>query len=218
MGPVADMLMMVDDAADVVKMVEKLEGRMGAGRQVTVAPGTFKPLERMYVPEDYDELLAEFMKDGAPATAQYFTQLVGKIVRRRNWTWLLTHPDLKPSDIHPSRRVPVLCCVRTVRAPSCGCDTVSVWFLISMRNYAKRTLRALVASGIRDVPLFCPPSDVLRACVRDAAGGAGAGGGAAEGGARVRAAGGQPLEVARDGGVATGGEGAGHAAVPTGPV
>jgi hypothetical protein len=105
MGPLTDMMLLVDDPLDVVKLAEKLEGRMGAGRPVAVGPGTFKTLERMYVPTDYDELLAEFMRDSAPATAAYFSSLVTKIVRRRNWTWILEHPELKDSDVHPTRRM-----------------------------------------------------------------------------------------------------------------
>ena len=105
MGPLADMLLLVNDPLDVVKMVEKLEGRMGSGRHVVVSPGTFKTLERMYVPEDYEELLVTFDKDSTPATSAAFVQLVNRIVRHRNWTWLLTHPQLEDKDVHPSRRV-----------------------------------------------------------------------------------------------------------------
>ena len=105
MGPLSDMLMLVNDPADVVKLIEKLEGRMGAGRPATVTPGMFKVLERMYVPADYEELMAEFMKDATPSTASCFTALVTKIVRRRNWTWLLTHPELQDKDVHPTRRM-----------------------------------------------------------------------------------------------------------------
>jgi hypothetical protein len=50
--PLADMMLAVNDWTDVVKMVEKMEGRMGAGRPSAtgVGPSSFKSLERFYVP------------------------------------------------------------------------------------------------------------------------------------------------------------------------
>lgn len=110
MLPLANMIIKITDPHDIIPMLEKLEGRMGAGRQVTVVPGTFKVLERMYVPADFDRLLAEFMKDSAPATVAFFTATVTKLVKERNWTWLLLHPELQDKDIHPSRRVSALPC------------------------------------------------------------------------------------------------------------
>ena len=132
MGPLTDMMLLVNDATDVVKLVEKLEGRMGAGRPVAIGPGTFKVLERMYVPDDYEEVLAEFMKDSTPATAATFSATVMRVVKRRNWTWLLKHPELKDSDVHTTRRMdpyPV-CCVS-----SCGSGVTCI--LLFMRRYAK---------------------------------------------------------------------------------
>ena len=105
MGPLTDMMLLVNDPTDVVKLVEKLEGRMGAGRPVAIGPGTFKVLERMYVPDDFEEVLAEFMKDSTPATAATFVATVMRVVKRRNWKWLLEHPELKDSDVHTTRRM-----------------------------------------------------------------------------------------------------------------
>jgi hypothetical protein len=106
MGPLADMLANVDDRQDVINMLEKLEEpKTGAGRPTHIHAGMFKCMERLYDATDYETLLAEFMKAGVGSTAQEFSKIVGKIVRRRNWTWLLEHPKLEDKDVHPTRSV-----------------------------------------------------------------------------------------------------------------
>ena len=105
MGPLAHMIIRLSDPKEIIPLLEKLEGRHGAGRQVTLTPGTFRSLERMYVPEDFERLLADFMKESSPSTAAYFVSVVHKLVKDRNWTWLLLHPQLTDKQIHTTRRV-----------------------------------------------------------------------------------------------------------------
>ena len=120
MSPLADMLLMVDDRQDVINMLERLETKTGAGRPTHIHPGMFKCMERLYDPADYETLLAEFMKEGVAATAAEFQKIVNRIVRRRNWTWLLMHPELTDADVHPSRRVTLPHPLLRIRTDCCN--------------------------------------------------------------------------------------------------
>jgi hypothetical protein len=98
MQPLAQWLVICGDEA--AKVVERMES---VARKVT--PYTFKPLEQVVVPADWQELARAMLDDGAKATAQRLRDQATAVLRRRWWTWILLHPKAPEDDIHPTRRV-----------------------------------------------------------------------------------------------------------------
>jgi hypothetical protein len=67
---------------------------------------TFKPLEQMRDPGDFNEVTS-LMEATARPTGQLFKTTVHKVLERRWWHWCLCHPQLGGDKIHESRRMPV---------------------------------------------------------------------------------------------------------------
>ena len=77
----------------------------------TVWRWTFRPLERLYDPEDYRALAYLLRDESRPANAASLKADVRRLARARNWCWVLLHPELDDTILHPTRRVsPVVTC------------------------------------------------------------------------------------------------------------
>jgi hypothetical protein len=70
---------------------------------------TFRPLEQLYDPDDYRQLAYLVRDETRAANAASLKADVRRLVRARTWRWLLLHPDLDDSNLHPSRRVSFFC-------------------------------------------------------------------------------------------------------------
>ena len=70
----------------------------------SIAPGTFRVLEGLYVPEDYVKVLDCMQLEQKPSVSK-FKDLVHTVMYERWLLWAITHPELPDSKIHPSRRV-----------------------------------------------------------------------------------------------------------------
>ena len=77
---------------------------MEANSRITLS--TFKPLEQMRDPSDFNEVTS-LMEATAKPTGQLFKTTVHKVLERRWWQWCLCHPQLAGDKIHESRRMPV---------------------------------------------------------------------------------------------------------------
>ena len=95
MYPLAEFIHQVRSRA--IRVVEEME------RQGKVAASTFKPLEQLRVPEDFDSLASTMLDDSVRATAARLKAVTDDIVRKRNWSWCLMHPELDEHVMHPSR-------------------------------------------------------------------------------------------------------------------
>ena len=80
---------------------------------VTLSPGTFRPMEAIYDPADYGTVLQRLQQGEHRITSTRIREVVQSVVFERWWLWTLCHPDLKDSDIHPSRRV-LQCCTAVI--------------------------------------------------------------------------------------------------------
>ena len=95
MYPVAEFVHQCRERA--VKVVQEME------RNGKVAAASFKPVERLRVPEDYDSLVTMMLDSTVRATASRLKQVTDELVRKRNWFWCLMHPELDEHIMHPSR-------------------------------------------------------------------------------------------------------------------
>ena len=82
----------------VVKVCERME------EKCKVTPTSFKIIEQFRDPDDCDQLLGEMLASPSPNVSNLKTLAKG-ILQRRNWIWVLTHPDLNEDYIHPDRSV-----------------------------------------------------------------------------------------------------------------
>ena len=96
MYALAEWAMQCGDA--VVKVCERME------EKCKVTPTSFKIIEQFRDPDDYDQLLGEMLASPSPNVSNLKTLAKG-ILQRRNWIWVLTHPDLDEDYIHPDRSV-----------------------------------------------------------------------------------------------------------------
>ena len=86
-------------ALDVIKAMERTGKR--------IVPGAFKVLEPFRVPEDYDTLMRRLKAEAEndKINPDKLKRFATEIIRKRWYTWLLTHPDLKDEHVHSSRRM-----------------------------------------------------------------------------------------------------------------
>ena len=99
--PVGKFVVACGDKA--LQMLESMEERD------RLVPLTFKTLENVTDHSDYKQLLAEMSPElGRPSAAKMKTIIMG-LLRRRWWNWLILHPEITDSMVHPSRSVSHLC-------------------------------------------------------------------------------------------------------------
>ena len=96
MYALAEWAMQCGDA--VVKVCERME------EKCKITPTSFKFIEQFRDPADFDQLLGEMLASPSPNVSNLKTLAKG-ILQRRNWIWVLTHPDLGEEYIHPDRSV-----------------------------------------------------------------------------------------------------------------
>ena len=82
-----------------VKLVEQME----ALERVTLF--TFRALEQISHPDDYNVVWRNMDPDNGRPTTARFRSIITEAVRNRNFTYILLHPGLAPSHVHPSRRM-----------------------------------------------------------------------------------------------------------------
>lgn len=87
-----------DDVVDAVRLMES--GPKGDKRLV---PYTWKCLESIFDPADFRELVTVMRDETLRQTASRLRTEAARIVRNRHWTWLIMHPGLTSSYIHPER-------------------------------------------------------------------------------------------------------------------
>ena len=90
---------------DVVDAVRQMERWPSGERDKRLTANTFRPLESLYDPADYRELTTLLRDDTVRQSASRLRAEVTRIVANRHWKWLLLHPGLKDSQIHPERRM-----------------------------------------------------------------------------------------------------------------
>ena len=83
---------------DVVKLCEVME------QKSKLAPTSFKILEQFRDPADYNKLLGAMLGSTSP-NVSHLKSLAKGILQRRNWIWVLMHPELDTDHIHPDRSV-----------------------------------------------------------------------------------------------------------------
>ena len=66
---------------------------------------TFKPLEPLLHPDDWQRVVGMMGMCGTKPTAMKLRECASIVVKERWWSWVLLHPDLGPEDIHRSRSV-----------------------------------------------------------------------------------------------------------------
>ena len=74
------------------------------GQMSKLAPTSFKILEQFRDPADYNELMSVLLGSGSP-NVSHLKPVAKNILQRRNWIWVLTHPELGEDHIHPDRSV-----------------------------------------------------------------------------------------------------------------
>ena len=89
-----------------IRLIEEME-RIGEGK---ITGTTFRVMEGIADPEDYDNVLTDMDPGLGKPTVPRLRQVVQNVLQRRWWTWCLLHPGLTNSHIHATRRVcPSLC-------------------------------------------------------------------------------------------------------------
>lgn len=82
------------EVVHIVGTMEKGSSQLG--------PGSFKFLEPLKVPEDF-QILTDAVRNLDHLPVQRLKKEAEQIHRRRLWQWLLQHPDIPEHIIHPSR-------------------------------------------------------------------------------------------------------------------
>ena len=91
----ADVVSMTGDVAiDAITCMETVSKVSGA---------TMRCFEGMSTPEDLANVLTLIQTHEGKATASLLRELSAKVQTDRWWQWNLTHPDLGPEKIHPTR-------------------------------------------------------------------------------------------------------------------
>ena len=94
---VADLVLIAGKRAiNVMKAMEQGGTVIGAG--------TFRPLETLYDPADFESVLGQLELVKKPTTAKV-KEVVASVAAARWWEWALLHPELGPDRVHPSRSV-----------------------------------------------------------------------------------------------------------------
>ena len=96
---------------------------------------TFKPLEPLVHPDDWQRVVSMMGSCGTKPTAMKLRECATIVVQERWWSWVLLHPDLGPEDIHPSRSVLPPSFWLSVCYPSlnrCSLDTGQGFFFSGM--------------------------------------------------------------------------------------
>ena len=83
-----------------INVLQRLEER------TKVTGYMFKPLEAIIVPEDWSRWAATLEMGEHKATAKRLRDVATEIIRDRWWTWVLLHPELDATHIHPTRSMP----------------------------------------------------------------------------------------------------------------
>ena len=95
-GGLANLVLCCGERA--IKLLQSIE------KTTSVTPNTFRPLEGMIVPGDFEEVLKllEQAEKVSPATIKEVAQ---KVQHQRWISWSLMHSGLDASWVHPSRSV-----------------------------------------------------------------------------------------------------------------
>ena len=91
-------------AIDLIAEMEKVD---------RVTPATYRCLESITVPQDYDVICSHMDPALGRPTAARLRVTTAQVLRDRNWKFVLLHPQLKGTHVHASRRMlrpPILCC------------------------------------------------------------------------------------------------------------
>ena len=97
-GAIASFVLRLGNRAiDMLREMEKVE---------KLSPGVFRSLQGVVVPEDIHVIWSEMDPSVARPTTARFRGVVQKVIQDRHWKWVLLHPALKGSHVHPSRCVP----------------------------------------------------------------------------------------------------------------
>ena len=102
MAPLAEWVLVCGE--DVVEAVRLLEQKP-AGGDKKITHNSFRCLESMYDPSDFRELAVVMRDESVKQTPSRLRSEATRIIRNRWWSWILTHPQLKSTHIHPDRRV-----------------------------------------------------------------------------------------------------------------
>ena len=71
-------------------------------------PASFRPLEPVYVPADY-QLIVDGVLKSEPITMGRLREVTQDVLSDRWWDWCLNHPHMPTTRVHPSRSMLVLC-------------------------------------------------------------------------------------------------------------
>ena len=93
-GQLANFVLANGDEA--IKVLEQMETTM------TIAPSTFRCLEGIIVPADYNRILVELQQLKQP-TPSGLREIATNTMVDRWLQWTLLHPDIGPDQIHPTR-------------------------------------------------------------------------------------------------------------------
>ena len=102
MYPVTNFIMATRQ--DGLKAVQRVEDVVTSGRH-PMSPYSWKRLESLRVGEDFKELARKLNDPDLQPTIAVVNQVADGIIRHRWWSWILLHPDMPDSTIHPSRRM-----------------------------------------------------------------------------------------------------------------
>ena len=70
-----------------------------------VLPLTFKAMEAVIDPADYEQIIADMDPELGHPLAAKLKAVTMSVLRRRWWHWLILHPAIKEDRLHPSRSV-----------------------------------------------------------------------------------------------------------------
>jgi hypothetical protein len=98
MMPLATWL--VHGGSQVVKVLQHMEKAAG-GKKLTGF--TFKCVEALVVPADFQQLTSEMLDESKKATASRLRNISRRLLRSRWWEWVLLNPNVPIESIHQSR-------------------------------------------------------------------------------------------------------------------
>ena len=96
-----------------IKMLEAMQ------KVDKITPFTFRAFESVVVPEDFETIYGKMDPELARPSGSRLRTVIADVLRNRYYRWIIMHPGLTNSHVHPSRRMSP---TAGVAPPSC-CGT-----------------------------------------------------------------------------------------------
>ena len=99
-----------------IKMLEAMQ------KVDKITPFTFRAFESVVVPEDFETIYGKMDPELARPSGSRLRTVIADVLRNRYYRWIIMHPGLTNTHVHPSRRMSVRCrrCTALMHGGKCS--------------------------------------------------------------------------------------------------